>query len=58
MAHDDRSIRERFITLAEEDNCKVSTARHGYSKPGRMSKLEGAEELGYGACQAPLTMLR
>jgi hypothetical protein len=61
LAHHDKSLRERFIALAEEMNCTVSLIllqEHGYRNPGRMGKLEGAEELGYGSCPAHLTMLR
>jgi len=59
-AQDDRSIRERVIALAEEVNCSVSLSllqEHGYRNPGRMGKLQGAEELGYCACPAQLRML-
>jgi len=61
MAHHDRSIRESVIALAEEMNCTVSRSllqEHGYRNLGRMGKLEGAEDLGYGAYSAQLRMLR
>ena len=61
MAHHDRSIRESLIALAAEVNRTVSRSllqEHGYRNPGRMGKLEGAEDLDYGAYPAQLRMLR
>jgi hypothetical protein len=45
MTHDDKSIPERVIALAEEVNCTVSLRvmqEHGYRNPGRMGNLESA----------------
>jgi hypothetical protein len=62
-SHHDRSIRERVVTLVEEGGLSASTAgelygvpsllqEHGYRYTRGMGKLEGAEELVFGAYPA------
>jgi hypothetical protein len=69
MAHHDRSIRERVVTLAEEGGLIASTAgelygvpnllqEHGYRKSGGMGKLVGAEEQGFAAYPTHPRMMR
>jgi hypothetical protein len=69
MTHHDRPVRERVIALVEEGELSASTAGGRYGVPGsmarariqntgRLGKLEGAEELGFGAYPVQLRMLR